>query len=205
MRFSTPAVMAGSGDGKRKSLEMKGVLVAAILLAATVGAATPARAGVVGDAIVAVGAWIGEVEETLSDWAGRLWKRVASSNTEARAADAFRRLLVEAPERLDALAGRAGYALAGYDVAVGDRRDLLLRFRHDRDLDSGERGLLARELQDPATLDIRPELTLLRLLMDASDWRDASASGRFRMTGVEVQVDDTVSSRLLFTEPTVAR
>ncbi len=184
---------------------MKGILVAAMLLAATAGVAAPARAGVVGDAVVAVGAWIGEVEEAISGWAGRLWKRMAASNQDARAADAFRRLLVEAPDRLDTLAGRAGYTLAGYDVAVGDRRDLVLRFLHDRDLDPEERRLLAHEVQDPATIDIRPEVTLLRVLMDASDWRDAGPPGRFRMTGVEVQVDDTVSSRLMFTEPTVAR
>ncbi len=205
MGFSTATVSAGSGDEQRKSLGMKGVLVAAMLFAATAGTASPVQAGVVGEAVVAVGVWIGEVEETVSGWASRVWKRVASSNQDSRAADAFRRLLVEAPDRLDSLAGRAGYSLAGYDVAMAERQDLVLRFRHDRDLDPEERQLLTREFQDPATVDVRPELTLLRILMDASDWRDAGAPGRFRMTGVEVAVDDSVSSRLMFTDPMVAR
>ena len=185
---------------------MKGVWVAAMLVAAIVaGAAPPARAGMVGDAMIAVGGWVGEIEASLSAWMARLWGKVTTSHHEERAADAFRQLVVESPDRLDRLAGRAGYALSGYAVARGDRQDLVLRFRHDRDLAPDERTALARELRDPAALDVQPELALLRILMDAADWRDAGAGSRYMLSGVEVQVDDGVTSRLIFTEPMGAR
>lgn len=185
---------------------MKAVLVAAMLVAAAVGGSTaPARAGAVGDAMVAAGGWIAEVEAAVSGWIDRLWNRVAASNRTERAADAFRQLVVKSPGQLDALAGRAGYALATYAVARGDHQDLVLRFRHDRDLDPAERLTLSRELADPLALDVRPELELLRILLDAADWRDARTGSRFLLTGVEVQVDDRLSSRLIFTEPMVQR
>lgn len=185
---------------------MKAVLVAAMLVAAAVGGGiAPARAGAVGDALVAAGGWIAEVESAVSGWIDRLWNRVATSHRTERAADAFRQLVVESPGQLDALAGRAGYALATYAVARGDHQDLVLRFRHDRDLDPAERLTLSRELADPAAFDVRPELELLRILLDAADWRDAGAGTRFLLTGVEVQVDDRLSSRLIFTEPMVQR
>lgn len=185
---------------------MKGLLVAVMLVAATVGGiGSPARAGAVGDAMVAIGGWVGEVEATVVSWFDRLWRRVAAADREERAADAFRQLVVLSPDRLDDLAGRAGYALSSFAVRRGDRQDFVLRFRHDRDLDPAERLSLSRQAADPASLDLRPDLALLRILLDAADWRDATIDSRFLLTGVEVQVDDTVSSRLIFSEPVVPR
>jgi len=183
---------------------MRGLLVAAMLVAATFGGwSPPARAGTIGDAFVSAGNWVGEVEAALSMWLQRLWGRMAKPDRESRAADAFRRIMVQSPEQLDSLAGRAGYVLAGYAVGRDGRQDLLLRFRHDRDLGAEDRQRLVRELSDDAMLDVRPELSLLRILLDADDWRDAGAGGRYRLSGVEIQVDDTISSRLIFSEPTV--
>ncbi len=183
---------------------MRGSLVAAMLVVATLGGvASQARAGMLGDAMVAVGNWVSEAETAMTGWFERLWRRAVAASRDERAADAFRELVVQSPERLDALAGRAGYALSTYVVARGERQDLILRFRHDRDLDPAERSSLARELRDPVALDIRPELALLRILLDAADWRDAGLGSRYLLTGVEVQVDDAVSSRLIFSEPKV--
>lgn len=185
---------------------MRGALVAAMLIAATVGGvAAPARAGVVGDAMVAFGGWIGDIETTVSAWVDQAWRRLGVSGREERAAEAFRQLVVESPEQLDALAGRAGYALATFAVGRGGGQDFVLRFRHDRDLDPAERRTLSRELSDPASLDVRPELALLRILLDATDWRDAGAGNRYLLTDVEVQVDDSLSSRLIFAEPRSTR
>ena len=64
---------------------------------------------------------------------------------------------------------------------------------------------LLRELNDRASIDARPELALVRILLDAADLRDAGPIERFRLTGVEVQVDDSVSSRLIFSESVVVR
>lgn len=183
---------------------MRGLLVAAMLVAAALGGSgSPARAGAVGDAVVSVGGWVGEVEAAVSAWLQRLWGRVSAPDREARAADAFRQIVVAAPERLDRLAGRAGYVLSGYAIARDGRQDLVLRFRHDRDLGPEDRLKLSRELSDATALDLRPELTLLRILLDADDWRDSGAGGRYTLSGVEVQVADTVSSRLIFSDPTV--
>ena len=183
---------------------MRGLLVAALLVAATLGGwGPPARAGTIGDAFVSAGNWVGEVEAALSAWLERVWGRISTPDRSARAADAFRRIMVESPEQLDRLAGRAGYVLAGYAVGRDGRQDLVLRFRHDRDLGVEDRQRLASELSDDAMLDVRPELSLLRILLDADDWRDAGAGGRYSLSGVEIQVDDTVSSRLIFSEPTV--
>ena len=185
---------------------MKGVLVAAMLVAAAVGGvAAPVRAGTVGDVMLAVGNWVNEAEASFSRWFDGLWQRVALSGRDERAADAFRQMVVLSPDRLDALAGRAGYALSTYEVSRGDRQDFVLRFRHDRDLDAMERQSLSREVADPGLPDLRPDLALLRILLDAADWRDAASDSRFLLTGVEVQVDDTVTSRLIFSEPKVAR
>lgn len=185
---------------------MKAVLVAAMLLAATVsGGGAPAHAGVLGDAVISVGGWLSKVEASVSAWIEKAWGRVAASEEDERAADAFRRLAVEAPEELDVLAGKAGYTLSGYTVSRGGRQDLVLRFRHNRDLAPDERLKIVRELKDLAMMDARPELALIRILLDASDWRDAAASARFGLTGVEVHVDGTVSSQFVFSEPGVVR
>ena len=185
---------------------MKGVLVAVILVAATVsGGAVPVLAGALGDAVVSVGGWLSELESALSAWVDKAVGRITGSQDDTRSADAFRRLAIEAPEQLEVLAARVGYALASYAVAPADRQDLTLNFRHDRDLASDERVALLRELNDRASIDARPELALVRILLDAADWRDAGPSERFRLTGVEVQVDDSVSSRLIFSESVVVR
>lgn len=181
---------------------MKAKVVAAMLGVAVIAAAMPpARAGSLGDAVIAAGAWVGDVEAAMSTWLDRLWNRVAQSGGDRRAAEAFRRLAIEAPDSLDALAGRAGYALAGYAVSRGGRQGLVLRFRYDRDLTPDERLALSRELALPDATGVRPELTLLEILVDATDWRDSGAGGRYAMSGVEVQVQDTVSSTLIFSEP----
>lgn len=180
---------------------MRGMLVAAMLVAAAVGGiASPARAGAIGDAMLAVGNWVSEVEAAVSDWLDRTWQRLAVAGGD-RAADAFRELVVQSPDRLDDLAGRAGYTLSTYEVSRGERQDFVLRFRHDRDLEPAERRALAREVADPMLYEMRPDLALLRILLDAADWRDAGNGSRFLLTGVEVQVDDGVSSRLIFTKP----
>lgn len=182
---------------------MRGLLVAAMLVASLLaGSAEPARAGAIGDAVVAVGNWVGEAEAAVTAWLRRLWGRVSAPDDDGRAADAFRRIIVEAPEQLDRLAGRAGYALSGYTVRRDGRQDMVLRFRHARELPAEDRLALQRELSE-AAVDVRPELALLRILLDADDWRDAGAGGRYTLTGVEVEVSDAVSSRLVFSEPTV--
>jgi hypothetical protein len=185
---------------------MKGTLVAAMLVAAALGGVTQsARAGAIGDAVVAVGGWVSATEAAVAQWIDRVWSRAVASGSDERAAGAFRQLLVEAPGRIDELAGRAGYTLSAYSVARGDRQDMVLQFRYARELDPTERQSLARELQDPVSLDVRPELSLLRILLDASDWRDAGSGGRFMLTGVEVRVDDDVSSRLIFSKAMVTQ
>lgn len=188
---------------------MRGLLVAAMLAAsafagmATAGTPAPARAGTLGEAVVTVGGWIGEAEAAVSAWLQRLWGRVSGPDREGRAADAFRRIVVVAPEQLDRLAGRAGYALSGYTIDRDDRQDMVLRFRHSRDLSPEDRLTLSKELSDKGALEVRPELALLRILLDAEDWRDAAAGGRFHLAGVEIEVADTLSSRLLFSETVV--
>lgn len=185
---------------------MKAVWVAAMLVAATVtGVASPARAGVIGDAVVSAGGWVAKVETAVSGWFDRVWGRVVATGQADRTAEAVRQLAVTAPERLDAVAKRAGYALSSYVVARDGSRDLVLWFRHSRDIATDERQTLKRELTDESMLDIRPELALLRILLDANDWRDTGISDRYRLTGVQVQVDDTMSSKLIFSEPGVTR
>lgn len=185
---------------------MKGVLVAVMLVAATVsGGAAPVRAGALGDAVVSVGGWLSELEAALSAWIDKTVGQITGAQDDTRSADAFRRLAIEAPEQLDVLAARAGYALSSYAVVRADRQDLTLNFRHDRDLATDERLALLQELNDRASIDARPELALVRILLDAADWRDAGPSARFRLTGVEVQVDDSVSSRLIFSDPAMVR
>ncbi len=185
---------------------MKATLAAAIVVAAALGGVTQsARAGAIGDAVVAVGGWVGAAETAVSQWIERVWNRAIAVDGDERVAGMFRQLVVEAPDEIDALAGRAGYALAAYSVDRGEHQDMVLQFRYDRDLAPSERRSLVRELSDPALLDIRPELALLRILLDASDWRDARSGGRFMLTGVEVRVDDKVSSRLLFSKSAVTQ
>jgi hypothetical protein len=185
---------------------MRGVLVAAVLMAAVVSSdSAPARAGALGDAVVSLGSWLSDVEVSVSAWIDRTWGRVVGTPDDDRAADAFRRLAVESPEQLDALAGKAGYALSGFTVSRAGRQDLVLRFRHDRDLGPEERLTAMRELKELGMMDARPELSLVRILLDATDWRDAGTGTRFELTGVEVHVGDAVSSRFVFSELGVVR
>src|SRR3546814_1315372 len=63
--FSTPSVPIGSGDGQRKSCGMRGLLVTAMLVVAVLGSSgSQARAGAIGDAVVAAG---GRSEEHTSE------------------------------------------------------------------------------------------------------------------------------------------
>ena len=89
--------------------------------------------------------------------------------------------------------GKAGYALSGFTVSRAGRQDLVLRFRHDSDLGPEERLTAMRELKELGMMDARPELSLVRILLDATDWRDAGTGTRFELTGVEVHVGDAVS------------
>ena len=174
--------------------------IVALLLA---GAAVPARAGAVGDAMVAFGGWVGQLEADLSSWIERVWGRISVPDGAAHSADAFRRLSVEAPERLDALAGRAGFALVDFAVPRDRDRALTLRFRFERELSTDERQALSRDVADRSLREVRPEIELLDILLDASDWRDAAPGIRFLLTGVEVVVDASVSSTFVcYASPT---
>jgi len=155
--------------------------------------------------MLTVAGWVNDAEASVSTWFDRFWQRVAVAERDDRVADAFRQMVVLSPDRLDDLAGRAGYALSTFEVSRNDRQDFVLRFRYDRDLEAAERRTLSREVAEPATPDVRPDLTLLRILLDAADWRDARSDSRFMLTGVEVEVDDSVTSRLIFSKPMVAR
>src|SRR3546814_12597183 len=104
-----------------------------------------ARAGAIGDAVVAAGGWVAEVEQAVTAWLERVWGRVSAPDRESRAADAFRILIVESPDRVNRLADRAGYALSGYSLSRDGDRNLVLRFRHDRELAPEERRELRSE------------------------------------------------------------
>src|SRR3546814_11921597 len=87
-------LMIGSGDGQRKSCGMRGLLVTAMLVVAVLGSSgSQARARAIGDAVVAAGGRVDEVEQAVTAWLERVWGRVSAPDRESRADEAFRILL----------------------------------------------------------------------------------------------------------------
>src|SRR3546814_12769125 len=93
-------LMIGSGDGQRKSCGMRGLLVTAMLVVAVLGSSgSQARAGAIGDAVVAAGGWVAEDEQAVTAWLEGVWGGVAATDRESRAGAASRNSHVALPAR----------------------------------------------------------------------------------------------------------
>jgi hypothetical protein len=159
---------------------MLGVVVAMTL---AVSGPKPAQAGVVGDAINDVSAFLADLDRTVSAWF---------------AAAAVRRMAIEAPASLASIGHEAGFSLSGYKVSQVDQGHLLLTFGFEREIETDSRMAMWRDVLVAAADETRPELELTRALLDASDWRLVDIGADYTLVGVEIEVGETLTTHMIY-------
>ncbi|NQW10536.1 MAG: hypothetical protein HQ481_11740 [Alphaproteobacteria bacterium] len=160
--------------------------------------AAPVRAGVVSDAIEAVADWVSGVESAVSSWFSKTWADIKVLDRDEAAAIAVRRTALENPAQLAAMADQVGFKLTEYRIDQLEQRVVVLEFIYDRVVDSETRLSLWREILQVENTPLRPELELMRVLLDASDWRQIEGGSGYVMAGVEIEAGQRLSTRLIF-------
>jgi len=173
-------------------------LVLALVAALTMAPAAPVRAGVVSDAIEAVADWVSGVESAVSSWFSKTWADIKVLDRDEAAAIAVRRTALENPAQLAAMADQVGFKLTEYRIDQLEQRVVVLEFIYDRVVDSETRLSLWREILQVENTPLRPELELMRVLLDASDWRQIEGGSGYVMAGVEIEAGQRLSTRLIF-------
>jgi len=176
---------------------LAGGLVAGLILTILL-APQPARAGIVGDTLQSLAETISTWEQSVGTWLGDIAGRVGPPDRDEAAADAIRRMAVERPDRLAAMAEAVGFALVSYSIDQDQQDDLRLTFAYRRPVDSDTRRTLWRDVLQVQDTPARPELELTRALLDASDWRDLRPAAGFTVSAVEVTVDGRLRTRMVF-------
>ncbi|MBT6136915.1 MAG: hypothetical protein HOH65_05500 [Rhodospirillaceae bacterium] len=175
-------------------------LILALLVAIPLAVAQPAlgRAGTIGDAVVGFGGWLSKIENSATTWASGFWRGLGEQDGD-KVSTLFRRMAFEQPARLSDIAKMVGFVLSEYRIDGKATNTLVLRFGFNRALDEGERMALMRHLLREGDRIEKPELKLIRILLDASDWHASGPrAGGFELVGVDVTVDNGVNSQMVF-------
>lgn len=157
-----------------------------------------ARAGVVSDTIRVVADWVSEVESSVNGWLSQTWADIKIPDRAEAAATAVRRKALENPAQLATMADQVGFKLIEYRIDQREQRVVVLEFAYDRVVDNETRLSLWREILQVENTPLRPELELMRALLDASDWRQIEAGAEYVMAGVEIEAGQRLSTRLIF-------
>lgn len=169
-----------------------------LAVALTVATAGPARAGTVGDTIRAVADWVSGVEAVVGGWFSKTLAEIKVPNRAEAAAVAVRRAALEDPAQLASMAKQVGFRLTNYRVDQLEQQIAILEFAYDRAVDNETRLSLWREILQVENSPVRPELELVRALLDASDWRHVEVGAEFVMVGVEIEAGRQLSTRLIY-------
>ena len=174
---------------------MLGVVVAMTL---AVSGPKPAQAGVVGDAINDVSAFLADLDRTVSAWFFGVVDALDQPDRMELAAAAVRRMAIEAPASLASTGHEAGFSLSGYKVSQVDQGHLLLTFGFEREIETDSRMAMWRDVLVAAADETRPELELTRALLDASDWRLVDIGADYTLVGVEIEVGETLTTHMIY-------
>lgn len=182
-------------DGTRGTSWMLGAVVVMML---AVSGPKPAHAGVVGDAINEVSAFLADLDRTVSAWFFGVVEALDRPDRMQLAAEAVRRMAVEGPGPLASIGQEAGFSLTGYKISQVDQDHLLLSFGFEREIETDRRMAMWRDVLLAAADEARPELELTRALLDASDWRQVDIGADYTLVGVEIDVGETLTTHMVY-------
>jgi hypothetical protein len=182
-------------DGARGSVWIPMLAVVALL---SVGAPKPAQAGVISDTVDQITAYIADIDRVVTEWFFGVVEKLERPDRMELAAAAVRRMAVEGPGPLAALAQDAGFSLTGYKIAQADQGSLLLTFGFEREVETDRRMAMWREILKAAESGDQPELELTRALLDASDWRQIDIGPDYELVGVEIEVGETLTTHMVY-------
>lgn len=162
---------------------------AAVIAAVSLGAASSAQAGPVGDGLEAFARWVSGVETRVVEWADKAWHAFDGGKADEGSQALIRAMIIE-PDSIAAVAERAGFRLESYRLPLGGAQSLTLRLIHDRALTVDERVALLRLIDTMSSKDVEGQRRILEILADAAEWRDIGERTGYLLTGVVVVADD---------------
>lgn len=178
-----------------KTSSRRGILrtgASVVVLAAALAVAQPsaARAGVVGDALEAVAGWVTGIETAISAWFDNTIGTIKIPDREKSAALAVAEMAYKDPAGLAAIAERAGFRLTSISFTRdGDQVDGIT-FAYERPIEKEGRLALWRDVLEVEDTPFRPEMELVRLLLNASDMQENRPPVGMTMTEVTISVED---------------
>ena len=178
-----------------RMLAFAGVLAISL----TVVAPQPARAGVISDALVAISSWVANVEQAISEWFDSTIGGIEIVDRDESAARAIADMAVDDPASLTDVSTRAGFRLTSVVFARDGRRVHGLTFAYDRAVSSEERLALWRDVLEVEDTPFRPEMELVRLLLNASDVQENRPPQGLSLETVEIRIEDELDARWHFT------
>lgn len=163
-----------------------------VVLAAALAVAqpAPARAGMIGDALDAMAAWVSGIEQAVASWFDETVGSITITDREESAARALAEMAFQDPAGLAGIADRAGFKLTSISFAKGGQRVDGLTFGYDRMIDKEGRLALWRDVLEVEDTPFRPEMELVRLLLNASDMQENRPPEGLTLAAVSVSIAD---------------
>lgn len=166
------------------------VCVAALAAALAVAQPTPARAGLVSDALGTMARWVSGIEQIITEWFDATIGTIKVMDREESAARAVAEMALQDPTTLAEIAGRAGFRLSTVSFADGGRHVDGLSFAYEQMIPREGRLALWRDVLEVEDTPFRPEMELVRLLLNASDMQENRAPAGLTLAGVAIALDD---------------
>ncbi|WP_028795417.1 hypothetical protein [Thalassobaculum salexigens] len=163
-----------------------------VILAAALAVAQPsaARAGVVGSALEAVAGWVSGIETAISDWFDSTLGAIEIPDRGESAARAVAGMAYDDPAGLAAIADRAGFRLTSISFTKDGKQVDGITFAYERKIEKEGRLALWRDVLEVEDTPFRPEMELVRLLLNASDMQENRPPVGLSMTEVTISVED---------------
>lgn len=167
-----------------------GASVAVLAAMLAVAQPSPARAGVVGGALETLASWVSGIETAVGTWFNSTLGTITIPDREKSAARAVAEMAFDNPASLAEIAGRAGFRLASISFTNGGKRVDGLVFAYERMIEKEGRLALWRDVLEVQDTPFRPEMELVRLLLNASDMQENRAPAGLTLSAVTISIYD---------------
>lgn len=197
-RFSSPVswqadfLMTFRKFSSNRGILRTGASVVVLAAALAVAQPSPARAGTIGDALETVAGWVSGIEAAVSDWFDSTLGAIKIPDRGESAARAVAGMAFDDPTALAEIADRAGFRLTGISYTNGGKAVDGISFAYDRMIEKEGRLALWRDVLEVEDTPFRPEMEMVRLLLNASDMQENRAPAGLSLTEVTVSIDDDV-------------
>lgn len=163
-----------------------------VILAAALAVAQPsaARAGVVGSALETVAGWVSGIETAISDWFNSTIGTIKIPDRGQSAANAVAEMAYNNPAGLAAIAERAGFRLTSISFTKDGKQVDGIAFAYERMIEKEGRLTLWRDVLEVEDTPFRPEMELVRLLLNASDMQENRPPAGLSMVAVTITIED---------------